>query len=226
MSQIPSTMTPGLWLTFIAGQLVVYVPILLFLLLFVAVYERKERVGGARSLWSSVGWTRTGIWKSVKWALIFLLILAPISLVLQSVQSLVAAQTGGAAAQPTTASIPLSALLVVVISAFATAVTEETTVRGYILDRLMPTHPSTLRESVNPVLLVSVMMASYHAAPYLNTYGFSVPVTAVGLVSVFIYSVFLSFAYVKSRVRNSFGPILFHFLMDAGFFIALFVILG
>ncbi len=226
VSQIPSNMTSEMWLTFILNQLVVYAPVLLFLLFFVALYERKERSGGIVSLLSSVGWTRTGVWRSVKWALAFLLILVPISFAFQGLQSLVAAETGGATPQPTTATIPLSALLVVVISAFATAVTEETTVRGYILDRLMSAHPSTLRESVNAALVVSVMMASYHAAPYLNTYGFSLPVTVIGLVSVFVYSIFLSFAYVKSRVRNSFGPILFHFLMDAGFFIVLFVVVG
>lgn len=225
-SHIPSVMTPEMWQNFLLDQLVVYAPVLVFLLLFVALYERKERRGSKRTLLSSVGLTRVGLWKSVEWALILILLLAPISLALQGIQSLVFVKTGGSAPQPTTTSIPLSVLFVVVISSLATAVTEETTVRGYFLDRLMPTHPSTVGRSLDSVLIVSLMMASYHAAPYLNTYGFSLPVTIVALVSVFVYSVFLSLAYVKSGVRNSIGPILFHFLMDAGFYLVLFVAVG
>lgn len=226
ISQIPAAMTASLWLTFIVGQLVEYAPVLLFLFFFVWLYEKGERSGGIRSLFSNVGWNRTGIRKSLEWALIFLLIVAPISLVLSGVQSLVAVGTGGASTQPATTSIPLSSLIIIIISAFVTAVTEETAVRGYILDRLMPNHPSTLRQSLNAVTITSVMMMSYHAAPYLNSYGYSLPTTAVGLVSVLVYSIFLSFAYVRSRVRNASGPILSHFLLDAGLYIVLFALVG
>lgn len=215
-----------MWLTFIAGQLLEYAPILLFLFAFVWVYEKRERGGGISSLFSSVGWSRNGIGKSLKWALILLLILAPISLILSAVESSIAVGTGSSSAQPATTSIPLASLIIMVISVFATAVTEETAVRGYILDRLMPAHPSTLRLSLNAIIVASVMQMSYHAAPYLNTYGYSLPVTIVRLVSVFVYSIFLSIAYVRSRVRNASGPILFHFLLDAGFYIVLFALVG
>jgi membrane protease YdiL (CAAX protease family) len=139
---------------------------------------------------------------------------------------LVAVGTGVASTQPATTSIPLSSLIIIIISAFSTAVTEETVIRGYILDRLMPAHPSTLRQSLNAVIITSVMMMSYHAAPYINSYGYPLSLTAVSLVSVFVYSIFLSFAYVRSRVRNASGPILFHFLLDAGFYIVLFALVG
>ncbi len=215
-----------MWLTFISGQLLEYAPVLLFLFLFVWVYEKRERGGGIRALFSSVGWSRTGIGKSLKWALVFLLILAPISLILSGVESAVAVGTGSASTQSATTSIPLASLMILVISAFATAVTEETAVRGYILDRLMPAHPSTLRLSLNAIIITSVMQMSYHTAPYFNTYGYSLPVASVGLVSVFVYSIFLSFAYVRSGARNASGPILFHFLLDAGFYIVLFVLVG
>jgi membrane protease YdiL (CAAX protease family) len=133
------------------------------------------------------------------------------------VESSVAVGTGSSSTQPATTSIPLAALIILVISSFATAVTEETAVRGCILDRLTPAHPSTQGLSLNAVIIASVMQMSYHAAPYLNTYGYSLPVTVVGLVSVFVYSIFLSFAYVRSRVRNASGPILFHFSWMQGF---------
>jgi membrane protease YdiL (CAAX protease family) len=226
VSKIPSVMTASLWLIFIAGQLVEYAPVLLFLFFFVWLYEKSKRSGGIKTLFSSVGWSRTGIGQSLKWAVVFLLILAPISLVLSSLQSLVAAGTEAASTQSATTSIPLSSLIVIIISAFGTAVTEETAVRGYILDRLMPAHPSTLGQSLNAVIMASVMMMSYHAAPYINSYRYPLPLTAVSLVSVFVYSIFLSFAYVRSRVRNASGPILFHFLLDAGFYIVLFALVG
>jgi membrane protease YdiL (CAAX protease family) len=226
VSQLPSAISISMWVTFIAGQLLEYAPVLLFLFLFVWIYERRERSGGIRSLFSSVGWNRNGLGKSLKWALVFLLIVAPISIVLSSVESSVSVGTGSSSTQPAMTSIPLAALIIIVISAFATAVTEETAVRGYILDRLMPAHPSTLRLSLNAVIIASVMQTSYHAASYINTYGYSLPVTVVGLVSVFVYSIFLSFAYVRSRARNASGPILFHFLLDAGFYIVLFGIVG
>ena len=215
-----------MWLTFAAGQLLEYAPVLLFLFLFVWLYEKRERTGGITSILSSVGWSRNGLGKSLKWALIFLLVLVPVSFILSAVESSASVGTGSSSTQPATTSIPLAALVIIVISAFATAVTEETAVRGYILDRLMPAHPSTLRLSLNAVIIASVMQMTYHAAPYLNTYGYSLPVTVVGLVSVFLYSIFLSFAYVRSRVRNASGPILFHFLLDAGFYIVLFVLVG
>jgi membrane protease YdiL (CAAX protease family) len=215
-----------MWLVFVSGQLVEYAPVLIFLFLFVRSYEMRGKSTGIRSLLSSVGWKKEGTKESLKWALVFLLIVGPLSLVLSGLQSLVAAGTGTASAQPPMTSIPLSSLAVVVVSAFATAVTEETAVRGYILDRLMPSHPSTLRSSTGAVITTSAMMTTYHASPYLNSYGFSPAVAAVGLLGVFVYSVFLSFAYVRSKVRNASGPIVFHFLLDAGFYIALFAVVG
>jgi membrane protease YdiL (CAAX protease family) len=226
VSQIPPVITASLWLTFIAGQLVEYATVLLFLFFFMWLYEKNRRSVGIKNLFSSVGWNKTGIRQSLKWAVIFLLILAPISLVLSGVQSLAAVGTEGASTQSATTSIPLSAFIIIIISTSGTAVTEETVVRGYILDRLMPTHPSTIRQALNAIIITSVIMMSYHAAPYLNSYRYSLPLTAVGLLSVFVYSIFVSFAYVRSRVRNASGPILFHFLLDAGFYIVLFALVG
>jgi hypothetical protein len=40
-SKVPSLMTASLWLTFIAGQFVEYAPVLLFLFLFVWMYEAR-----------------------------------------------------------------------------------------------------------------------------------------------------------------------------------------
>lgn len=219
-SQIPQVLTTSLLLSFIVSQLVEYVPILVFVFLLVWLSEKRERNGGIRSLFSSVGWRRTGIKQSLKWSIVFLLLLAPIALLLSEIQSVLvgsASQLGSAASK----AVPTYYFLFVIISALCTAITEETALRGYILDRLMPAHPSTLRQSLNAVLITSILMMSYHAVPYLNSYGFSLSITILSLASVFVYSIFISFAYVRSRVKNVSGPILFHFILDAGVYIIL-----
>ena len=48
-SQLPSVITASMWLSFIAGQLLEYAPILLFLFLFVWLHEKKGRSGGIRA---------------------------------------------------------------------------------------------------------------------------------------------------------------------------------
>jgi membrane protease YdiL (CAAX protease family) len=110
--------------------------------------------------------------------------------------------------------LPLWYIPFAIVLLAADVVTEETVVRGYILDRLMPAHPSSLRQSLAAVLVTSVMMSSYHVVPYLYTYGFAAALTGVNLVADFLYSILVCFAYIKSRARNVSGPILLHFLLD------------
>jgi len=214
-SQLPSVLTPSLLLGLTAGVVVEYAPVLLFLLVFVWLYE-KRRGQGVRSVSASIGWNGTGVRQSLKWSLVFFVAAIPVGLLVLVAESAVAGSGGEYSHLTSTspAGLPAWYLPFLVVSLLADVVTEETTVRGYILDRLMPSHPSTLRQSLNATIVASVMMASYHLVPYLYTYGFSPALTVVNLVAAFLYSILVSFAYVRSKVRNVSGPILFHFLLD------------
>jgi len=95
------------------------------------------------------------------------------------------------------------------------ALMEETIGRGYMLDRLMPSHPGSLSSSLPAVLVVSALGMLYHVPEYILSYHFS-PVSALyNLVFVFLSFAFVGFGYVRSRARNVSGPILVHFLLDA-----------
>lgn len=222
-SQLPSSLTSSEALGLVAGVLVEYGPILLFLVLFVRYYEKRQ----GRGLWSlvaSIGWNRTGVRRSLKWALIFFIVAIPMGLLMFVLESAIAgtgAEHLAGSTSSSTGAVPAWYIAVAFATLFVDVVTEETVTRGYILDRLMPLHPSTLRQSLSIVLVVSVMMSLYHLVPYLYTYGFSPALTGVNLVADFLYSILVSFAYIKSRARNVSGPILFHFLLDAAALFAL-----
>ncbi len=99
---------------------------------------------------------------------------------------------------------------------FPVAVVEEMFARGYILDRLMPEHPSSLRKALPAILLSSLLFTVWHLPSYLAGHGFSVLQVATLLAgNVFPISVVLSIAYVRARSRNIVGPVLVHFLLDA-----------
>jgi membrane protease YdiL (CAAX protease family) len=104
----------------------------------------------------------------------------------------------------------------VIYSFFPVAVLEEATARGYMLDRLMPQHPSSLVKALPAMLLSSLLMTLWHVPSYLRMYAFPIP-WAIGRLAgnVFPISLVLSIAYVRARTRNIIGPILIHFLLDA-----------
>jgi membrane protease YdiL (CAAX protease family) len=104
----------------------------------------------------------------------------------------------------------------IVYSFFPVAVVEEAIGRGYVLDRLMPQHPSSLVKALPAILLSSLLFTLYHLPSYLMLYSFSVPWTFALLAgSVFPWSVALSIAYVRARTRNVLGAVLIHFLADS-----------
>jgi membrane protease YdiL (CAAX protease family) len=213
-AQLPSTFTPSVLLGLVASILLQYGPVLLFLFLFVWFYERR-RGRGLLSLFSSVGWNRVGVKPSLKWALAFFVVAIPVGLLMLLLESAVA-HSGAEhlAGSTSSAALPLWYIPFAIVLLAADVVTEETVVRGYILDRLMPAHPSSLRQSLAAVLVTSMMMSSYHLVPYLYTYGFAAALTGVNLVADFLYSILVCFAYIKSRAKNVSGPILFHLLLD------------
>jgi len=111
----------------------------------------------------------------------------------------------------------------VINSFFPVAVVEETVGRGYILDRLLPHHPSNLAEALPAILLGSLLFTLWHLPAYLKVYALSLPwVVALLAGNVFPLSVSLSIAYVRSRTRNIAGPVLIHFLLDSVPYILMF----
>jgi hypothetical protein len=213
-AQLPSSLTSSVFFGLTASVLLQYGPILLFLFLFVRLYERR-RGRGLLALFSGVGWNRVGVRSSLKWALVFFVVAIPVGLLMLLVESAVAGIGAEHVAGSTSSTaIPSWYIPFAIVSLAADVVTEETVVRGYIFDRLMPAHPSSLRQSLTAVLITSLMMSSYHLVPYLYTYGYGVALTGVNFLADFLYSVLICFAYVKSKTRNISGPLLFHFFLD------------
>jgi len=107
-------------------------------------------------------------------------------------------------------------LYMVIYSFFPVAVLEEAIARGYLLDRLMPQHPSSLVKALPAMLLSSLLMTLWHVPAYLRVYAFPIPwVISLLAGNVFPISVVLSIAYVRARTRNIIGLVLVHFLLDA-----------
>lgn len=104
----------------------------------------------------------------------------------------------------------------VIYSFFPVAVVEEAIARGYMLDRLMPQHPSSLAKALPAILLSSLLFTLWHLPSYLLSYPLS-PTWAIGLLAGNVYpiSVVLGIAYVRARTQNIIGPLLIHFLLDS-----------
>jgi len=104
----------------------------------------------------------------------------------------------------------------IINSFFPVAVVEEAVGRGYMLDRLMPQHPSSLVKALPAILLSSLLFTLWHLPSYLKAYAFSLPrIVALLTGNVFPLSVVLSVAYIRSRTRNIAGSVFIHFLLDS-----------
>jgi len=104
----------------------------------------------------------------------------------------------------------------IIYSFFPVAVVEEVISRGYVLDRLVPQHPSSIIKALPAILLSSLLFTLYHVPSYLRLYSLS-PAWIIALLAgnVFPWSVTLSIAYVRARTRNVVGLVLIHFLLDS-----------
>jgi membrane protease YdiL (CAAX protease family) len=163
----------------------------------------------------SVGLKTKGAVKSVFWSIV----ITPLFLVLIGVMAMMFNYFLGP--MPTLVSdngqIPLWFLYYIIVSSFfPVVVVEEAIARGYILDRLLPEHPSSLVKALPAILLGSLLFTLYHLPSYLGLYSFSTPRAVALLVgNVFPWSAGLSIAYVRARTRNIIGPVLIHFLADS-----------
>ncbi len=185
--------------------------ILVFLVIFLALYEKRRSL---REILSSVGLKIKGSARSVLWSvalLPLLIIVGLIAMMLSNVFTPVSTSASG------NEQIPLWYLWYMIIySFFPVAVTEEAIARGYMLDRLMPQHPSSLVRATPAILLSSLLFTLMHVPSYLGLYSLS----ALGIVvllagNVFPISVILGIAYVRAGTRNISGLVLVHFLLDS-----------
>lgn len=182
---------------------------------FLAVWEKRRSL---KDILRSVGFKREGLGKSVFWSL---LILIPAGLVFSLVMILFSNLLGPTsmtqASNPSGGSPPTWYIYYLIIYAFfPVAVFEEAFGRGYILDRLMPQHPSSIRKALPAIMLSSVLFTLFHVPSYILLYSFS-PMWTIALLigNVLPNSIFLAISYVRSRTRNVGGPIVAHFLMDS-----------
>ena len=185
--------------------------ILAFLFLFLAWWERRRRV---REIFSSVGLKRTGSVQSVVWSLALFPIFIAVGLTTMMLSHFLSPLSTSVSSNGQT---PLWYLWYMVIySFFPVAVVEEAIARGYLLDRLMPQHPSSLAKALPAILLSSLLFTLWHLPSYLLSYPLS-PTWAIGLLAGNVYpiSVVLGIAYVRARTQNIIGPLLIHFLLDS-----------
>jgi membrane protease YdiL (CAAX protease family) len=209
--QVPASFSISLAISVIAGQLIFFVPIMLFLIYFVKHCEG----GSVKSTLSNLGLNRVGIGRSLLWSIVFM---APLLLAIFLWEGAIVGifGSGFATAQTLATPIPEWYALLIMVPNLMNAIMEESVGRGYMLDRLMPSHPARLRVSLPAILGVSFLGMLYHIPTYFLGYHFS-PISALfNFGVVFLSFTFVGFGYVRSRVRNISGPILVHFLLDAG----------
>jgi len=192
----------------------VYGVLLAFLAVFVVLGEKRRSL---KDVFSSMGCKRKGTAKSVLWSFTLFPLFIVIGLVSMALSNYLDSLTSLSVFVSSNGQFPLwYRYYMIVHSFFPVAVVEEMFARGYVLDRLMPEHPSSLWRALPAILLSSVLFTVWHLPSYIAGRGFSGLQVAVLLGSnVFPISVVLGAAYVRARGRNIVGPVLVHFLLDA-----------
>lgn len=207
---LPQDVTISVVLSLLIAMATGWGIILVFLVIFLAVWERRRSL---RDIFSSVGLKRNGSVKSVFWGFALFPLCIVIGLMLMVLSYFFGPIPSAVSSD---GQIPLWYLWYMVIySFFPVAVVEEAIARGYMLDRLMPQHPSSLVKALPAILLSSLLFTLWHVPSYLRLYSLSAPwVVSLLTGNVFPISVALSIAYVRARTRNIIGLILIHFLLD------------
>ena len=204
---LPEQLTLAVLARLLANAAIGYGPLVLVLIVYEGWIEGRRSV---RDVLAGLGFRRQGVDRSLLWSFLLFPAYAVVGLFTLMVASYVAPPSGGG---PVPAWYPY---YLVLYAFFPVAVVEEAFGRGYLLDRLMPAHPSGLLQAGPAILLSSFLFTLYHLPSYLVAYSFSPTRTLVLLaVNVFPLSVLLAVAYVRSRTRSAAGPVLIHFLLDA-----------
>jgi membrane protease YdiL (CAAX protease family) len=204
---VPQQLTLGVVLLLLANMLIAYGPVLLFLAVVIAVWERKRSV---RDIFAGLGFRTRGFVRSMFWSVALFPVYAVIGLLSMLVAPYVAPSSGSGSIPP------WYPYYMVLYAFFPVAIVEEAFGRGYLLDRLMPGHPSSLIQAAPAIFLSSFLFTLWHLPSYLVLYSFSPTRTFLLLAAnVFPLSVVLAVAYVRARARNVAGPVFIHFLLDA-----------
>jgi len=208
---LPADFSLGIALSLLMNVAISWGVPLAFLVIFVAYWEKQQ---SWRKTFTSLGLRRDGNTRGLFWSIA----LFPLVMIVGAVGLMLGFFGASATAFVfTNGQVPLWLLWYMVIQAFfPVAVVEEMFARGYLLDRLMPQHPSGLVKALPAILLSSALFTLWHIPGYLGEYSFSVvKATALLAGNVFPISVILSVAYVRAGTRNIIGPILVHFLLDS-----------
>ncbi len=204
---LPQQLTMVVVARLVANAAVAYGPLALVLI----VYEgRTERRRSVRDIFAGLGFRRQGVRRSLWWSLVMFPVYAVVGIFSLMVAAYSAPPSGSG-------TVPAWYPYYLILDAFfPVAVVEEAFGRGFLLDRLMPAHPSSLFQAAPAILLSSLLFTLYHLPTYLAAYSYSPMRTFLLLaVNVFPLSVLLAAAYVRARARNVVGPVLIHFLSDA-----------
>jgi len=187
---------------------------LVLLVIFLALWEKRRSLG---DIFSSIGLKKEGSVKSVLWSIALFPFCLAVGLIMVMLSHFLGPIPFLRAFGSSSEQFPLWYSYYVIINAFfPVAVVEEAVGRGYILDRLLPQHPSSIVKAFPAILLSSLLFTLWHLPSYLRVYSFSLPwVVALLAGNVFPLSVVLSIAYVRARTRNIIGPVLIHFLLDS-----------
>ena len=210
----PQYVTVSVILGLLFGIAEGYGVLLIFLVVFLALWEKRRSFG---EIFSSMGLRKTGSAKSVLWSIALFPLLIVIGSMLMVLSSFLGPIPFLSASVTNTTQYPSWYLYYMIVYAFfPVGVVEEAFARGYMLDRLMPQHPSSLKKALPAILLSSSLFTLWHLPGYLMGYRFSIPwVASLLAVNVFPISIVLSMAYVRAETRNIIGPVLIHFLLDA-----------
>lgn len=211
---LPQDITVSLILSLLINIAIPWGLVIVFLVIFLAFWEKKRSLN---DIFSSLGFKSEGSSKSVFWTLALIPFFLVIYLLLMVFSYFLGPVSFPQSSGPSGGQIPVWYPYYMIIYAFfPVAVVEEAFARGYLLDRFMPEHPSSLAKALPAMVISSLLFTLYHLPSYLRLYSFSLP-WAVALLAgnVFPWSIALSIAYIRARTRNILGPILIHFLADS-----------
>ena len=208
---LPQDLTLSLVVNLLIAVARSYGVVLAFLIVFVAFWKKRRSL---MEVFTSLGLRKTGSARSVFWSFALFPLFVLVGLASMSLASSLSSLSAWSFINEQVP--PWYSWYLIFYSFFPVAVVEEVWARGYMLDRFIPSHPSSIRKALPAILLSSFLFTLWHLPGYLGAYAFSIPRTALLLgVNVFPISIVLSAAYVRARTRNVIGLILIHFLLDA-----------
>lgn len=211
---LPQDITVSLILSLLINMVIPWGLVIVFLVIFLAFWEKKRSL---KEIFLSLGFKKEGSAKSVFWTLALVPFFLVIYLLLMMPSYFLGPVSFPQSSAPGGGQIPVwYPYYMIIYSFFPVAVVEEAFGRGYMLDRLMPEHPSSLAKVLSAIIISSLLFTLYHLPSYLTLYSFSLPwAVALLMGNVFPWSIALSIAYVRARTRNILGPVLIHFLANS-----------